>query len=66
MLDMIMILTGVALLSLFFFFRSHNYRSRLHGAAKKVWLPRDVEPRPLGETIEHRDHLKAWNGERTG
>ena len=66
MLDMTMILTGLALLSIFFLFRSHNYRSRLQGAAKKGWLPRDVEPRLLSETIEHRDRLKAWNGERTG
>ena len=66
MLDMIIILSGIALLSLFFVLQRENYRSRLQGAAKEVKLPRDVEPRPLGESLQNLDRLKAWKGERTG
>jgi hypothetical protein len=46
-----LIAIGIVLLALFFFFGGH--RSRLQGASKKVKLPRDVAPEPLGESLEH-------------
>jgi hypothetical protein len=51
--DVTMIVIGVVLLSLFFFFGGH--RSRLKGASKEITLATDVAPEPLGETLDHAE-----------
>jgi hypothetical protein len=48
-----LIVIGVALLSLFFFFGGH--RSRLKGASKEITLATDVASEPLGKTLDHAE-----------